>query len=406
MSGESQFGLVLMDERGRATSILAAIPGLNGGVAVSRQGTTFADVQTLGFGAGITLLPRRFRAQLERLPEATLEVGTFLRDSVTLEGGGFTAGFNERAIAAYATRPALSADGRRVVFARERAGHVQLFSAATTRLAAARRLTTSPGRDLNPRWSADGRLILFERHVGSGADLYAVRPDGSELRRLTYLPGRELYPDLSPDGRSLVFSSDLPGHLQLYVLDLATSVPRRLTDTIGDDTRAAWSPDGRWIAFSSNRDGDDDVYLVRPDGSSERKLTSNASQDLVQAWQPVYDARRPVVRALPSLSKRGRNLVLRLRVSDNSARVRIDGSVTFDVTEDLESGEAESYIAPLPESIVGTRGRGVHVMRVPVERLLAFDDAPELPAQGRFCVVAIDPWGNGSKRSCARFRLR
>lgn len=397
--------IVLMDERGKVTSTLSSTPGLNGGIAVSRQGTTFAYVQTIGFDIPPDL-PAGVRKRFARLPRSMLQLGSFLRD-VLLPGSGEIIFSSSRVTAAAPGRPAWSPNGRKIVFARARLGKVHLFAILGDLTKLPVQLTRSPGRDLNPRWSPDGRSIVFERHVAGGADLYSIAPDGSGLRRLTYWRGRELWPDFSPDGRSLVFSSDATGRFQLYVMPVEGSFPKRLTFGFGDDRRPVWSPDGRWIAFSSDRDGDDDVYLIGPHAGGERKLTHNASQDLVQEWQPLRDARPPLVRALPSSGPRGRAARLRYTLSDDSAYVRVAGDVL------LGGGGSDRdalYSSGLRSQVVRTRGGRTHVLRVPRERLLPFsptgDSTAEPPARFRFCLLAVDSWGNASARSCATFRFR
>ena len=42
-----------------------------------------------------------------------------------------------------------------------------------------------------PSWSQDGQWIVFASTQDGGADLYLVRPDGTELTRLTDSPGSE-----------------------------------------------------------------------------------------------------------------------------------------------------------------------------------------------------------------------
>jgi dipeptidyl aminopeptidase/acylaminoacyl peptidase len=399
-------GIALMDERGNVSATLSSEPGLNGGIAVSRRGTKFAYVQTIGFDFPPEV-PADVRRRFARLPRSMLQLGSFLRD-VRLPGVGSVNIFSSsRVTAAAPGRPAWSPNGRRIVFARARLGKVHLFAIPGDLSQLPRQLTRSPGRDLNPRWSPDGRSIVFERHVAGGADLYSIAPDGSDLRRLTYWRGRELWPDFSPDGRSLVFSSDATGRFQLYVMPVGASFPKRLTFGFGDDRRPVWSPDARWIAFSSDRDGDDDVYLIAPDGGRERKLTHNASQDLVQEWQPLRDARPPLVRALPSSGPRGRPAQLRYTLSDESAYVRVEGEVHFG-GGGADRGAVSS--SGLRSQVVRTRGGRTHVLRVPRERLLPFsleDDLDaEPPLRFRFCLLAVDPWGNGSALSCATFRFR
>ena len=52
----------------------------------------------------------------------------------------------------------------------------------------------------------------------------------------------------------------------------------------------------------------------------------------------------------------------------------------------------------------------VGVIRLPIaefrEYEFARDETTELPSHFRFCLNAVDPWGNVSRTSCARFRFR
>jgi hypothetical protein len=108
----------------------------------------------------------------------------------------------------------------------------------------------------------------------------------------------------------------------------------------------------------------------------------------VQGWQPLKDTSPPVVKALASTSVRGKRMVFRFRVTDDSGRARI--SITF-TTAHGGGGFGGSGLGSV---------HGLTKITTP-----AFDFPGErLPNRFRFCVAASDPSGNDA-RSCADYRL-
>src|SRR5262249_50270789 len=63
----------------------------------------------------------------------------------------------------------------------------------------------------NPRWSADGRKIIFERGLSefpaSVSQVFSIDVDDGKEAQLTRGAGNHMMPDLSPDGRSIVYSA-------------------------------------------------------------------------------------------------------------------------------------------------------------------------------------------------------
>jgi Tol biopolymer transport system component len=109
-------------------------------------------------------------------------------------------------------------------------------------------LTTSPEQDWNPRWSPDGKSIVFDQQLTGDSTLWVAhrRPDGSwEKPQALPHKGYAALAVWSPDGRSIAFSG-----LAVKVLDLNTGTERSLTDAPSTGTWISWSPDSRWIYYT------------------------------------------------------------------------------------------------------------------------------------------------------------
>ena len=76
--------------------------------------------------------------------------------------------------------------------------------------------------DLDPRYSPDGQRIAFRRGGNPTSDLYIVAARGGAVTRLTEIRSRISGFDWLPDGRGLVFSSNHEGHQALFALDIET----------------------------------------------------------------------------------------------------------------------------------------------------------------------------------------
>ena len=90
----------------------------------------------------------------------------------------------------------------------------------------------------------DGDRFVFDL-LG---DLYVLPIEGGEATRLTSGSAWDCEPRWSPDGRTLLFTSDRGGKDDLWLADADGSRPRALTS--GGDARVrdgAWSPDGEWV---------------------------------------------------------------------------------------------------------------------------------------------------------------
>lgn len=70
-----------------------------------------------------------------------------------------------------------------------------------------RQLTSSPKADRHPRWSPDGKRIVFESTRSGDGQLWTIELDGGEAKQLTTLSTGASNPVWSPDGTSIAFVS-------------------------------------------------------------------------------------------------------------------------------------------------------------------------------------------------------
>lgn len=78
---------------------------------------------------------------------------------------------------------------------------------ASTDGSAKRAITNSTFKDSNPRWSPDGRWILFESTRSGGSQLWAISLSGGEARQLTTINTEASNGIWSPDGKHIAFVS-------------------------------------------------------------------------------------------------------------------------------------------------------------------------------------------------------
>jgi Tol biopolymer transport system component len=126
----------------------------------------------------------------------------------------------------------------------------------------------------SPTWSPHEEKVAFVGVTKDGySDLYSYDFGTGLLKRLTYDLYEEKDPRWSPDGRYIVFSSDRgalgkDGFLNLFLLDLSKNEIKPLTFGPEHDLSCDWSPDGRGLVFSSDRNGAYNLYFL-PFGSAQ-----------------------------------------------------------------------------------------------------------------------------------------
>lgn len=144
--------------------------------------------------------------------------------------------------------------------------------------------TVNEGTWMNLDISPDGQTIVFDL-LG---DIYSMPVTGGTAKPLRTGLAFEVQPRFSPDGKKILFTSDAGGGDNIWVMNADGSNARQVTkETFRLLNNAAWTPDGQYIVarkhFTSGRSlGAGEIWMYHVSGGGGLQLTKrkNDQQDV------------------------------------------------------------------------------------------------------------------------------
>lgn len=235
----------------------------------------------------------------------------------------------------YDAEASFSNDGKWIAFASNRKGYDHKLDPETKKLfdqdpsylmdiyimksdgSEVKQLTTTPGYDGGPFFSADSKKITWRRFAPNGAtaEIYTMNIDGSDQKRITNMSVMSWAPYFHPSGEYIIFTSSLMGYsnFELFIVDVeGKHKPVRVTFDEGFDGLPSFSPDGKKLTWTHrNEKGESQILIADWDHEQARYLLDLSAKPISQIkfhsdisaqdlQQTVYSLANPNLKGRPT----------------------------------------------------------------------------------------------------------
>jgi Tol biopolymer transport system component len=269
------------------------------------------------------------------------------RMPATSRGGLIPIGLAECSTLAL-SRP--NAAGRvKLIYGSSARTRVQLWRAQLDRFDVATEFVPSSSVDGLPSFSSDGSLVAFVSERSGKTEVWVARQDGTGEKRITEGSDVTSTPRWSPDGRSVIYGAVKPPERTgaglapqgVYIVPVAGGTPARVPLGSQPASDPSYSPDGQWFFYWSGSH----LWRARVDGTGSA---------LVGEYSTLF-----VYRGIPDgeyvyYSRPGKSFTLcRAAVRSGMEKVLVDGLLTpfFVVTRKsvyfIQQADRALYAMPL-----------------------------------------------------------
>lgn len=139
---------------------------------------------------------------------------------------------------------------------------------------------------MDPRYSADGSRIAFQSNRSGSTEIWTTDAEGANPDRLTSFNGPiTSSPSWCSDGRRIAFDSRASGLSDIYVEDISERVPRKVVTSQVNLWSPSWSEDCRWLFAHDGKNG---LYRFASSGGRAERVTERSSSYSVVVGDRVF----------------------------------------------------------------------------------------------------------------------
>lgn len=193
----------------------------------------------------------------------------------------------------------------KLAFVSEETGSTEVF-VSDLLFQSVTRLTSDGKSAVRPRWSPDGKSIVYTSYKTGFPDIYRLDLVNQRREIVADYNGLNMDARYSPDGSRLAMVLSGKTNADVWVRE-ASGQMNNLTKSRGLEAAPAWSPDGTRIVYTADTRGGPQLYVIPSRGGTPRRLRTDISGDCAQPdWNPVNDNKIAFSAAMGS----GRQIIL------------------------------------------------------------------------------------------------
>ena len=189
-------------------------------------------------------------------------------------------------------RPSWHPSGKKILFESNRGGKMGLY---TLHLKSKKINTLAHGDQAGipifASYSPNGKQIALSlQYSDTKIGILLLNKKGKLIRPLMDNNWRNVYPRWSGDGKEIVFFSRKDTENQddeIYKMDLQSGTEVRLTNWPKHNFCPSWSFDQQRIAYVTSMEGTrPEIYIMNADGTKQTRLTNNTDGETLPNWAP------------------------------------------------------------------------------------------------------------------------
>ena len=166
----------------------------------------------------------------------------------------------------------------RLTFISTYSGHQEVFTSDLF-FGEVKQITRDNAQAITPRWSPDGRKILYTSFYKSGfPDIFLIDLNSLQRTLFVSVKGTNSGARFSPDASQVAMVLSGEGNPEIYVSNAQGRQIARRTRSASVEASPCWSPDGSKLLFTSDAAGGPQLYVMPAGGGSIQRIPTAISR--------------------------------------------------------------------------------------------------------------------------------